>query len=263
MAKRYFAVIIIVSLFFLIGCQSRPNSGGSRKEPVRTGTTQTSAISIADAGEIDLVEQVVASRQAYRANLDALVRYYNRAGNNDKLMWSSKELNALDSIPWYKYLIASTNITQEEYKATTMVPDADLLYDDALLLENEAKLGGVLVTNKDKYRAALNKYEQLIIKYPTSDKIDDASYQCGEISEYFKDYTIALEYYQKAYQLNPDLDKPARFRAARILDQRMHRSDEALKLYKEAIATEGRYSKYLEWKKNAEARIVELEKTGS
>jgi tetratricopeptide (TPR) repeat protein len=259
MAKRYFTVILLVSLFFFIGCQSPIDSGNSRMQPPRSTITSTSVSSVADKGEIDLVESVRANREAYRQNLNELVRYYNRTGNNKKLLWASKELNALNSMPWFGYIIEGTNITPD-VRATTSIPDADLLYGDGELLMNEAKLGGVVVTNKDKYRAALNKFELLIAKYPTSDKVKDAAYQCGEISEYFNDYSIALDYYKKTYQLDPDSSTyPARFRAARMLD-RLHKYDEALKVYKEAIEIEGRYSRNLEWKKNAEERVAELEK---
>ena len=109
---------------------------------------------------------------------------------------------------------------------------------------------------------ALTKFEQLITKYPSSDKIDDAAYQAGEISEYFKDYSIALDYYQRAYSWDPDTPNPARFRAAKILDKHMHRNAEALELYKKAIEVEGRFGKNREWKDFAEERIEELQKSG-
>ena len=49
-------------------------------------------------------------------------------------------------------------------------------------------------------RAALRKYGELISQYPTSDKIDDAAYKMARIHEGFGDYTIALAFYQRAYQ---------------------------------------------------------------
>jgi tetratricopeptide (TPR) repeat protein len=107
-------------------------------------------------------------------------------------------------------------------------------------------------------RLALDKYNQLIKKYPTSDKIDDAAFRAGGIYEYFKDYTIALLYYQRAYQWDPDTIHPARFKAAYILDKRLHRRAEALELYQQVAKKKGQHGKY---KVFAENRIRELTKS--
>jgi tetratricopeptide (TPR) repeat protein len=108
---------------------------------------------------------------------------------------------------------------------------------------------------------ALEKYNRLIRQYPSSDKIDDAACKAGEIYEYFQDYSIALLYYKRSYQWDPDTTQPARFRSARILDKRLHRNAEALELYREAINTEGRYGQLRMWKEYAEKRIKALYKT--
>ena len=107
---------------------------------------------------------------------------------------------------------------------------------------------------------ALEKYNELIRKHPSSDKIDDAAYNAGVIQEYFKDYSIALLYYKRAFQWDPDTIHPARFRAARVLDKNLHRNAEALQLYQQAVKIEGQYEKYREWREYAERRIRELQK---
>ncbi len=45
-----------------------------------------------------------------------------------------------------------------------------------------------------------------------------------------------------------------------MLDKNLHRNAEALKLYQEAVQTEGRFDKYREWKEFAERRIREMQK---
>ena len=261
MAKKICILLLIISLYVLPGCQGS-NTGVSRLEPPRTrsmlGTSDR--VDLTETGEIDIVEKIAASRQAYRQGLEMLVRYYTKTGDNGKLIWANKELKALSVMPQYKYVIPG--VVPGVYKATVSIPDADLLYEDAMLQKKQAEVVGTAIVNKDIYRMALNKFEQLIIKYPNSDKIDDAAYQAGEISEYFKDYTIALDYYQGAYKWDSETTYPARFRAARILDQRMHRNAEALALYIEAVEKEGRYDKNREWKDFAEERIRALQKTG-
>ena len=261
MAKRICTLILIVSLYtFTTGCQ-QPNAGRSRLEPPRKyqsiGTAQSP--NLTPAGEVDIVEDVGANREAYKQSLEMLVRYYEKTGNNTKLNWAQKELNALNVMPWYNYIPAV--VTPDQARQTISIRDADMLYEDALSFEQQATPIGELVVNKNAYRQALARFEQLIKQYPTSDKIDEAAFEAGKISEYFKDYTIALDYYKRAYKWNPDTTYPARYRAARILDKYMHRYSEALALYKEAIEKESIYGQNLEWKLNAEERISALEKT--
>jgi tetratricopeptide (TPR) repeat protein len=260
MAKRFFIVIFIVSLLALAGC-TQPDSGVSRVLPPRTSPSlgTGSSVKLTDAGEIDIVEQIAANRQAYREGLERLVRFYSKTGNNEKLDWANKELKALNVMPQYDYIVPV--VAPKTFRATTSIPDADLIYEDALLQKNQAERLGQLLVNKDLYRMALKKFDDLIKKYPSSDKIDDSAYQAGEISEYFKDYSIALDYYQCAYTWDPDTPHPARFRAAKILDKQMHRNAEALELYKKAVEIEGRYGKYREWKDFAEERIEDLQKS--
>ena len=262
MAKRICIVIIIVSLYVLPGCQN-PNSGTSRMLPHRTQPSlgTGSAFSLTQAGEIDIVENIATHRQAYRQGLELLVKYYTKTGNSHKLDWARSELHDLNVMRQYNYVVPV--VASKEYRATTTIPDADLLYEDARLQKEGAEpLGSTMFVDKNAYRMALRKFEDVIKKYPNSDKIDDSAYMAGDISEYFKDYSIALEYYQRAYTWDPDTSHPARFKAARILDKYMHRNAEALELYKKAVETEGRYDKYRELKTVAEERINALQKTG-
>jgi tetratricopeptide (TPR) repeat protein len=150
-----------------------------------------------------------------------------------KRQWAEKELAALDAIPQYSYIIEA-QLAGPELKATEEIPEADDLYYQALVIEEDAKKL-ILLKNKEKLRIALDKYNRLIRDYPTSDKIDDAAYRAGRIYEGFKDYSIALLYYQRAYQWNPDTSYPARYRSADVLDKHMHRRSEALDLYQEAL----------------------------
>ncbi len=259
MAKRICTLLLIVSLFTFTGCQ-QPNTGVSRLEPVRTyesiGPAQSP--SLTPAGEVDIVEDLQAHRQAYKQSMEILVRYYEKTGNNTKLNWAQKELGALNAMPQYSYIIPG--LALNESTQTASIREADMLFDDAKSFEQQATPIGNIVTNDNAYRLALRRFEQIIKQYPTSDKIDDAAFEAGKISEHFKDYMIALDYYKSAYKWNPELTYPARFRAARILDKYMHRYSEALELYKEAIEKEAIYGQNLEWKLNAEKRISALEK---
>ena len=73
----------------------------------------------------------------------------------------------------------------------------------------------------------------MIRRYPSSDKIDDAAFYCGEIhKEYLKDQEpIAVRWYERAFTWNPQTPHPARFQAAVTYDFRMHERARALELY--------------------------------
>jgi len=259
MARIVLSVLIIVILSLSLGCQ-QADSGRGRLLPDRGSRAigNVGSVNLSQAGETDIVEQIAINRRAYEQGLELLIRYYTKTGNNMKLNWAEKELMALDSIPQYKYIIEA-EILESNLRASNSIIEADELYNSAEQSEKEAR---VLFIGKDneKLREALDKYDRLIRNYPTSDKIDDAAFNAGVIYEDFKDYSIALLYFRRAYQWDPDTPHPARFRSARILDKRLHRYAEALENYREALNTEGKYGKHRIWKEFAEERIRALYK---
>jgi tetratricopeptide (TPR) repeat protein len=209
---------------------------------------------VGSTDEVDLVEQVATHRRSYRRSLELLVTHYTVVGDNRKLKWAQEELRALDRMPQYRYII-DAQVMPADLRAATRIPAADELYLDAVETQRQAEPIGIL-KDEELLRVALSKYNALIRQYPNSDKIDDAAYRAAGIYEYFKDYEIALLYYQRAYQWDPDTPYPARFRAASVLDRRLRRRGEALELYQEAVLREG--DQYDEWKMYGERRIREL-----
>jgi tetratricopeptide (TPR) repeat protein len=259
MARIVCTGTLIVLLSVLVGCRGVDKGQGQLlPRDARQSLGPGGSVKIADASEVDIIEQMAINRQAYRQGLELLAGYYMRTGNNMKLQWAQKELAALNTMPKYNYIIEA-NVAPANLKVSASIPEADDLYYDAVQLDRDA---GVLplLKNENQLRLALEKYNDLIKKYPSSDKIDDAAYKAGVIYEYFKDYTIALLYYKRAYQWDPDTIYPARFSAARVLDKNLHQNDEALQLYQQAVKTEGQFEKYREWKEFAERRIREMQK---
>jgi len=187
-----------------------------------------------------------------------LVRHYSDTGNNMKLRWAQKELSAVDAMPRYDYIIEAA-VAGPNLKAATAIADANNLYYQALQLEAKA---GRLIVIKDEplLRLALNKYNQLIKKHPSSDKIDDAAYRAGTIYEYFKDYSIAVLYYQRAQQWNKDTPFHVVFRAAFILDRKLHRRAEALALYQQAVGRKMMSENQREFAAKRIAEITESDK---
>ena len=258
MARTILTILLIVLLNVLVGCNDVDKSS-AKLMVVRTKTSFGSipVVKVTEAGEVDIVEQVVVNRQAYQQGLELLVEYYTKEGNNMKVKWAKRELAALDAMPQYSYVVEAS-LAGPDLKATTAIPEADYIYRDALRLEKKSR-ELILIVDENLLRLALDKYNQLIREHQSSDKIDDAAYKAGRIYEYFKDYSIAVLYYQRAYQWNPDTIPPAMFKAAYILDKRLHRRAEALELYRQAIKNKSLSFNYREF---AEQRIAEFTKSG-
>jgi tetratricopeptide (TPR) repeat protein len=245
---------VIVLLTVLVGCEA--NTGTSPRLPGRSITDSAQPLAVATSeNEIDLVEKMAANRQAYQRSLQALIQYYSASGNYGKTSWAQEELTALNRIPQYQYIIEA-QVMPATLTATESIAAADQLYAEAEELERKAGVIPVAaLKDEEVLRAALRKYGQLISTYPTSDKIDDAAYKMARIHEGFRDYTIALSFYQRAYQWDASTPYPARFRAADILDHKLHRRAEALAVYQEAIVKEARYT---DLRLMAERRVQEL-----
>ncbi len=253
MAKKILTGVLIVLLYVFVGCREI-DSGASQLIPPRIKTTPV--VKPVEAGEADIVEQMTINRQAYRNALKSLTNYYSETGNNMKLRWAKDELKQFDGIPQYKYIIEAI-VAPENLRATTSINEADYMYREALRIEKKAGLL-ILIKHEDNLRTALDTYNQIIKRHPSSDKIDDAAFRAAGIYEYFRDYTIAVLYYKRAFQWDPETTSPARFKAAYILDKYLHRRDEALELYRQALAEEKLSSSRKDFIKT---RIAELTKS--
>lgn len=263
MARTVIISVVLSLLVVAVGCSTvdtdRANQLPRRTDyleppaPTPSGTTP-SVVNSND--QIALVEQVVKYRQDYRQSLALLVDYYTSAGDSTRLKWAKEELQALDRMPQYRYII-DPSVMPPDLKATARIPEADKLYFDAVKTEQMAKpFGGSVPGTVDEglLRVAREKYAQLIRQYPTSDKIKDAAWRLAGIYEYFGNYEMAVTFYKRTFQWDPATTYPARFSAAQLLDK-LGRRDEALPLYQEAVAKEARHP---ENKAVAERRIKEL-----
>ncbi len=256
MARIVCTIVLIALMNVLVGCQgSNPDS--ARIIPTDNSRPLNLALP-AGMNEADLAEEMAINREAYKKSLELLIVYFNKTGNNTKLQRARRELHGFQLMTKYNY-ITEPVLLPGERKATTPVAAADDLYYAARDFDKDSGLIAGL-KNENKLRLALQKYNQLIRDHPTSDKLDDAAYMAGVILEEFKDYVVALDYYQRAYEWDPETIHPARFHAARILDQQLHRYAEALELYQEAVRVEARFDKHRQWKEWAQDRIRDIQK---
>jgi len=254
MSRIILTASLIVLINILVGCNGI-DTGQSQLVPKQSCAEVKLDIEPATAAEIDIIEQIAINRKAYREGLDKLVSYYTKTGNNMKLQWAQKELAGLDMVQQYNYVIEA-GVAGPHLKAVSAIAEADNLYYEALKLEEQAS---VLVFKDDNLlRQALGKYNQLITKYPSSDKISEAAYRAALIYTHFKDYAIAVVYYKRTYQWDPDTYHPAKYKAAYILDRQLNRRSEALNLYIQAVEEGNLPEHYREF---AEMRIAYLTKS--
>ncbi len=237
--RRTSAALIIVGLFLGSGCNTDPiwepsqrHSGAPVTSMGQPDGVDVPDIIMTDASEVDLVEQVLSHRAAYFQSLRALRAYYSEAGHHEKCTWADAELADVRRIKPYRYIL-SGEVPVDSLSPADSIADADTLYERGLALMKEGGHEVPAMYRKGKMRDALATFRQLIADYPSSDKIDDAAFQCGEIhKEYFKgEEELAVRWYERAFAWDPETPHPARFQAAVVYDLRLHDRDRALELY--------------------------------
>jgi len=202
-----------------------------------TGGTTIRKIDLEDIGEVDLVEQLAAARADYKRLLKILRQWYLEQGYYQKSRWVVRELEDLVRVKTYSYLTIS-EIRMADLSASQSIAQADQMHEQALKLYQEGQIVPFL-NDKQKLKESLAIFLQLIKKYPTSDKIDDAAFYAGEISkEYFNDDQQAVYYYELAMIWDPQTPHPVRFQAAVVYDFRLHDRAKALELYHRVLAEE-------------------------
>ena len=256
MARVILTVSVIILLGVSAGCQNADAGRGAEMPPSTKAAATGGMVPISKAGEMDLIEDLAASRAAYRRGLELLVDFYYTAGNNMKKEWAEKELKELDAIPQYRFVI-DAEITGPNLRATESIAQADDLYTRARKFEKDGSRL-IVIRDKELLRMALDGYNEVIRRFPTSDKIDDCAYQAAGIYDYFKDYSIAVTYYERTFQWNSATTSAARFKAAWIYDDYYHNREKALELYKAALETTVQGGRYDEWREFSKARVAEL-----
>ncbi len=258
MARKLIISAGMICMVFIIGCEEPIKDDPRYLVDPELAANIVSKAGVPDAAEVDLVEDLAAKRIEYRQSLALLLQYYQSTGNVTRRRWAEHEMKALERVPHYRYL-APGEIASPDYVAVDNIAQANALYEEAERLYREA--GGLLIiTDEDKLRGALSRFNRIIKEFPTSNKIDNAAYRAGQIYEHFKDWDIAVVYYQRCFQWNEITAYPARFRAGYVMDQRLHKRKEALPLYQMAVEKESRFTANIEF---AKKRILEMTKSNS
>ncbi len=202
--------------------------------------------------EVDLVEKVVVARDAYEASLVALVDYYSRIGNEVKRKWAQEELEGYGKQVKHKYVLV-VHVVDARINPVKAIPEANDLYQVGLDLKEIFRPLG----KKKILHRALEKFEQILVKYPESNKCPDAAFRMAQIYDgrHFKDPYRAAECYKACFRWDPKTPYEARYRAARVYDLKLKDYDKAIELYKLAVEEE----REKRTQKKAAARLDELQ----
>lgn len=243
------AVVLVIS-----GCgSSQSGEAQTVVNPEEKNFYDKAKLDVVDPQEIDLVEQMASLRTEYYEALKDLNKYYISTGNYTKTQWSNKEIEGFNNAPQYTY-VSPAQIADVKPGKQVTIPEATNLFREATQIYDKADRIAIL-PDKEGLRLALSKFNQVIAKYPNSDVVDDAAYEAGTIYEKFKDYDIALYYFQKALEWNPEMKYPVRFRIAYLLDRKFGMSNDALPYYKSSMELEKSYTQNYEF---AAKRVEEL-----
>ncbi len=193
--------------------------------------------SVENADERILAEYAVGARKQYLKALDNLIDFYERTDNTFRHRLAVNIKKRFDPVHTYMYYMEA-EVPPASLKPIEVIPEANAMYDKAYDLYRSGKILPA-VTDYKKERQALLLFKELVRTYPQSDKIALSAYHIGEIlKEYFDEDLRAVQWYERAWQWDPNITKPARFQAATVYDYRLQDKAKAVELYRAAIQHE-------------------------
>jgi len=204
------------------------------------------------AGDVELVERLLAARREYENSLKALHEHYQRVGDKQRSQWSEKELLSYHLLWKPSYNLDVKDVPPPNLEAKVNVREANELFRAAMDYKGKG-FGDDFVLNQ---RRAELYFREILEKYPNSDKIADVAYQLGDIyeSRAFKQYDRAAKYFERSFQWMKGSRTDARLRAAHLYDRHLNERAKAIELYREEIAHDTDADRI----KQAERRLGEL-----
>jgi tetratricopeptide (TPR) repeat protein len=203
--------------------------------------------------DLELVQKVLNARRDYQKTLEQLYVHYHQVNDKERERWAKEELVNFHRIPKHAFILHLV-VPPRNLKGDANIPDANKLFTWAMNYKDK----GVGMEYIDNQRRAEIIFQELLSKYPASDKISDVAFMLGDIyeSKAYRMYYLAVEFYQRSYQWNSKASE-ARIRAARIYDRQLNNRAKALELYKEVKTHDVDPRHHAE----ADRRIVELSGT--
>jgi hypothetical protein len=209
---------------------------------------------VAGADERLLAERVHGTRRQYEQALSAMIDLYER---QDRQFKAALLTNVRERFrPIYKYgYFQDAEVPPADLKPTKHDPQAEALFQRAYDLYEEGKILPA-VTDYNKEARAVELFKQLVWNHPDSTRIAESAFYIGEIyKEYFKQNQRAVWWYERAWQWDPNIAKPARYQAAIVYDYRLENDAKAVELYRQAA----QYERFEGWRvESAQRRVREL-----
>ena len=204
--------------------------------------------------DLDMVQKLLTNRRDYQTTLEQLRQLYLQSGDVERAKWAEEELRQWHRIPKHAFRL-ELDVPPPTLTNLSNVPEANQLFIRALGYKDKG-WGTDFIDNQ---RRAEILFQELLTKYPQSNKISDAGYQLGDIYERppYKMYRRAAMYFERCYQWNPNTTLDARLRAARLYDTKQLDRGRALEIYRE-ITTHSTDPRVIG---EAQRRLTELQGT--
>jgi hypothetical protein len=224
-------------------------SGAAAALFAQTPATPTSTSGIKN--DLELVQKLNAARKEYQTSLEQLRQLYLQAGDVERARWAEDELRQYHRIPKFAFRL-DIDVPGPQLTGQANVPEANQLFIRAMSYKDK----GWGADSVDNQRRAEILFQELLAKYPQSNKISDASYMLGDIYEKapYRMYRRAAVHFERCFQWNPHTTHDARLRAARLYDRQTLDRARAMELYRE-VTTHTHDAKQLQ---EAQRRLTEL-----
>jgi hypothetical protein len=231
--------LIVPAMGLMLGCRTAPTGaplfapgpGGPTTAAVRPAAAAAPAAVSAEPDEgkeIMLLEKLHRSREDYRKSLEGLAAYYTATGNGLQAQRAREELGDVRNVRKYSYTV-EPELTRT-YTAREQFAAADTLYWNAhrLYAARDSR-----EEERERLKRCVRLLQDLLARFPTSDKCDEALVLLGRIHEHraFADYPLAARYYVKAFEADPDTETDAYMRAAHLYEARLRNAARAAEIY--------------------------------
>ena len=186
-------------------------------------------------GDLELVQKLLTVRRDYQRTLEQLRVHYYQGGDLERMRWAEEELKQYHRVAKHAFIL-DLDVPPPNLNGHTNVTEANKLFTWAMQYKDK----GFGTDYIDNQRRSELLFQEILTKYPQSDKIADVAYMLGDIyeSKAYRMHYRAVEYYHRCYQWNPKTTHEARIRAARIYDKQLNNRTKAIEVYREVTTHE-------------------------
>jgi hypothetical protein len=199
------------------------------------------------SSDLEYVEKLLVARRDYQKALEQLRAHYLKVADIERARWAEDELLQFHRIPKNAFRL-DLDVPPPNLRATANIPEANQLYMAAM----EYKGRGWGTDYLDNQRRAELLLQEILTKFPESNRISDVAYQLGDIyeSRAYRQYRRAALYFERCVQWNPtNTSHDARLRAARLYDRNLQERGDAIRIYNEIMQHETEPARLNEAKK--------------